>query len=324
MQTNKIKVKKKKRSIVRKYGEWLGLLLVAVASVLSAHTFNKLLNTEGGLLTSRTPVVKITPPELDAQFLMAQYERKVFPYSVIPGGVRSREELSANVRTDKVVTAHYADFDVSKARLVQAPSTRFMYVSYRLKNKIYWTSKKIRIPQGETLITDGTCEARTRCGNRVSATPQTPVSENEPDVESFDIPQMASMDLPQLDPLVVPGLPPVVPMGAPSDLTESPTTPGAVPPPTIASNIPPLMPWVPRYPYPPSINIPPVVIQDDPKDPDDPNNPHNPQDEPPIGAEVPEPGTMVLVFTGLAAAAAIGIRRRKQAAGSVDADADES
>jgi hypothetical protein len=277
MPTKKVKIKKKRHSIAQKYMEWAWLLLIAAVSVFGAYSTNKLLNTDNWYWSLNSATARNLAP--DSQFLMAQYERKVYPYSVIPGGVQSREELASNVISDGVVMSHYVDFDVSNARIVKVPETRFMYVSYRLKNKIYWTSKKIRIPQGETLITDGTCDARTRCGNRVSATPMTPTSDEEPDIETFDVPQLARLDLPQLEPVVEPGLPPLAMVDVPGL------------PPTVGVNVPPPLPWVPR---PPGGGYPPIW-----------------GGEPPGGSAVPEPGTMVLMFTGLAAVAAIGIRRRK-------------
>jgi len=73
-----------------------------------------------------------------------------------------------------------------------------MYVSYRLNNKVYWTANKARIPEGEMLVTDGDCEARARCGNRVSASPQQPVAGEEPMIETFDFPQFVSLIPPPL------------------------------------------------------------------------------------------------------------------------------
>lgn len=102
--------------------------------------------------------------------------RPNYPYSVIPGGAYSPEELRNSVAKDKFVKAHYADFDVESARLVTLAEDRFQYVSYRINNRILWTHKKIRIRKGETLLTDGRHFARTRCGNRLCAALASPVS----------------------------------------------------------------------------------------------------------------------------------------------------
>lgn len=123
----------------------------------------------------------------------------VYPYSVIPGGVRSREELAESVVKDPVVASHFADFGISQARIVSAEETQFVHVSYRMRNKVYWTKKPVKIPKGETLITDGKDSARTRCGNKVSVLPQEPVSEEEPPIETFDIPIVAESAPPALD-----------------------------------------------------------------------------------------------------------------------------
>jgi hypothetical protein len=135
------------------------------------------------------------------KFKLEQNDRVVYPYSVIPGGVRSREELAASMGRDPVVAAHFADFKVSQARVVKADKTRFVHVSYRMQDQVYWTEKKVKIPEGEPLITDGDETARTRCGNRVSAVPVEPISEDEPVIETFDFPRMASMETPELGPI---------------------------------------------------------------------------------------------------------------------------
>ena len=128
----------------------------------------------------------------------ASNERFIYPYSVIPGGVRSREELAGNMAADKVVGAHYARFDVGQAQIVKAEETQFVHVAYRVRDKVFWTSKKLKIPKGEPLVTDGRNFARTRCGNRVSAAPLEPVSEEEPPIETFDVPVLARVETPEL------------------------------------------------------------------------------------------------------------------------------
>jgi len=138
---------------------------------------------------------------LPQKFELEKQDRVVYPYSVIPGGVRSREELAASMSRDPVVAAHFADFKVSQARIVKADQARFVHVSYRMQDQVYWTEKKVRIPEGEALITDGDEVARTRCGNRVSAVPVEPISEEEPIIEIFDFPRMAPLEVPELGPV---------------------------------------------------------------------------------------------------------------------------
>jgi hypothetical protein len=112
--------------------------------------------------------------------------RQVYPFSIVPGGVLSREELVHVVNTDSVVAEHYAGFNVDAARVVKVTKPRAVYVSYRKGNEIYWTSKKLMLAQGETLLTDGVNELRTRCGNRISESPQSPVATDEPTSEVMD------------------------------------------------------------------------------------------------------------------------------------------
>ncbi|MBV8905508.1 MAG: hypothetical protein JOZ22_17905, partial [Acidobacteriia bacterium] len=106
---------------------------------------------------------------------LQQKPRKVYPFSVIPGGAYSAEELARARRIDRVVAAHYGDFDASAVAVRTLPESELLYVSYRKADRVYWTRDKRRIPKGEPILTDGKHLARTRCGNRLSAVPQFPV-----------------------------------------------------------------------------------------------------------------------------------------------------
>jgi hypothetical protein len=134
------------------------------------------------------------------QIPLTKNKRLFYPYSVISGGVLNREELVHAVSDDRVVAKHYRNFKVGQAKIVAAEETQFMHVSYRIGQKIFWTAKKIKIPKGETLISDGRETARTRCGNMVSVAPQEPVSEEEPAIEIFDVPVVAKVELPEVKP----------------------------------------------------------------------------------------------------------------------------
>ena len=322
-----------------KWQVWTCSLAIAAICAFGAYSAYELLNTSRSRTAFYSKLSQFSAPEV--QVKMAQYERKVYPYSIIQGGIRSREELSANIRADKVVAKHYANFDVSKARIIKAPEARAMYVSYRLGDKVYWTAKKINIPQGETLITDGTLEARTRCGNMLSDTEMTPLSGEEPDAKFFDVPQVAKLDSHGLEPVVEPGLTPL------SQFSDEEVAESPIP---LTGNFAPARPGIPGTPlYPsgpggflggpttsansktPGDNTPPgdsgvpgggnpitpgVVIPGGPGTsggPDDPGTPGGPDgpDTPGV-SDVPEPSTMVMVLTGLAAVAANRIRRRKQ------------
>jgi hypothetical protein len=109
----------------------------------------------------------------------------IYPHSVVPGGVHSRDALVAAV-ADPVVAAHYAQVDIAHAHMVRVPSQRRAYVSYRIGDRVYWTSHTVALHPGEDVLTDGRHEIRARCGNRISDTPQQPVATSEPDVAEFD------------------------------------------------------------------------------------------------------------------------------------------
>jgi len=119
-------------------------------------------------------------------------KRLVYPYSVVAGGVHRPDELRRAVARDRVVAAHYSDFDVSRARVVKLSAAKTAYVSYRMKNRVYWTKKKVTLAKGETLITDGKNYARTRCANRVSDSAQAAVSPQEPSPVVIDTPVASS------------------------------------------------------------------------------------------------------------------------------------
>jgi len=117
--------------------------------------------------------------------------RMLFPYSVVPGGVESPQELGNAMGNDSTVALHYAGFNEAGAQVVSLDKDLHAYVSYRIGQEIFWTKKQVTIHKGETLITDGNVEARARCGNRVSATPQLPLSSREPTPEALETPQMS-------------------------------------------------------------------------------------------------------------------------------------
>lgn len=110
--------------------------------------------------------------------------RKVYPYSVIPGGIQKAADLRNSVARDPVVAKHYEDFDVEKARVIRLTKVRALYVSYRLGNKIFWTKRPLMLAKGEPVITDGAHIARARCGNRVSELPAGPVLAAQPEFDT--------------------------------------------------------------------------------------------------------------------------------------------
>jgi hypothetical protein len=118
--------------------------------------------------------------------------RPVYPYSVVPGGVEDARELKWVAEHDPIVAAHYAGFDYDHARVVRLTLAQTVYVSYRIGNHVYWTRHRITLHKGEKLITDGKITARARCANRVEVVPQQLNSSSEPPAVKFEEPVGAS------------------------------------------------------------------------------------------------------------------------------------
>ncbi|MGH9717214.1 MAG: PEP-CTERM sorting domain-containing protein [Candidatus Acidiferrales bacterium] len=163
-------------------------------------------------------------------------QRRLYPFSVIPGGVQSAQELRNAIAHDPLVAALYANFDLSRAHIIRLTHDREVYVSYRLDGRIYWTKKRLLLRAGETLITDGKHEARTRCGNQISETPVQPVSPDEPSSAAMNAPPNYTLVAenpapPPTLPLDPPFLDPAGPTEPPSAQSPSDPSVSVIPPP---------------------------------------------------------------------------------------------
>ena len=118
----------------------------------------------------------------------AEYQ---YPYSVIPGGVRSVGDFRQAISTDSQVAAHYADFDFTRARIFTLDRDSAYYVSYRLESGVFWTTERIFVRRGETLMTDGASLVQARSGSRLSEVPRFPVSSLEPTASELDATDIA-------------------------------------------------------------------------------------------------------------------------------------
>jgi hypothetical protein len=151
--------------------------------------------------------------------------RKVFPFSVIPGGVYEPRELVASMEKDPALREHYKDVKLDNLVAVRTSSPIKAEVSYRKNGCILWSSKAVTIPAGELVLTDGKNMIRGRCGNRMripKETARSGVATTETEEVAFDVP------LPPLEP-PAPPYQPVVPPGVhPPDVVPTPqetTTP---------------------------------------------------------------------------------------------------
>src|SRR5947199_10595266 len=89
------------------------------------------------------------------------------------------EELQAITEHDRLVAKHYSGFDFRKAKVIELKRPALMYLSYGMRDKIFWTKKQIALRQGEKLITDGKITARTRCANRLEVLPQAAIAPDD-------------------------------------------------------------------------------------------------------------------------------------------------
>ena len=126
-----------------------------------------------------------TSPELRAALLLSR-SRPTFPYSIIPGGAYSAAELQTALEGDPVAARHYQVFRRSLVHMASANFSAPVFLSYRVGDAVYWTSRPVALPRGEAVVTDGKNFARARCGNRISPTPQTPVNDSEPAPSTLD------------------------------------------------------------------------------------------------------------------------------------------
>ena len=89
-------------------------------------------------------------------------------YSIVPGGVYSRDQVRKAAESDAVIAAHYSTVDIESLREGRAAEGRRVFVSYRLRDAVYWSLKRVALEPGEVILTDGRTEIRARCGNLVS------------------------------------------------------------------------------------------------------------------------------------------------------------
>jgi len=179
----------RKGSRLKKRVAAVGLLGVAACAVLFALEMRETAAPPAARVLVQAPVDAATPAPgvlRTAAQVETKKTRRVYPYSIVPGGVLDRRELAHAIIMDKVVAQHYAAFEASKVTLETVSKPRAVYVSYRKGDKVFWTSKKLQLAEGETLLSDGQNEIRTRCGNRISDVPRLPVEAKGPSEEELD------------------------------------------------------------------------------------------------------------------------------------------
>jgi hypothetical protein len=224
---------------------------------------------------------------------MVLQRRPVYPYSVISGGIESAGELRIAMRFDPVVAAHYADFDLSHTRVERLTTNLAVYVSFRSGDRVGWTSRRLTLRKGETILTDGRNSARTRCGNRITDVPPPNAVADEPAPEVLDTPLLPTL--------------PTIDLLAGFDTLASL---GEIPVPRVeqAVSMPPPAPFA-DFPgpnvleFPPLYWTPPGLIVVPP--------PEEPPDKPDEPSPIPEPGTLLLLSPALGIYALVRRHRRQ-------------
>ena len=121
----------------------------------------------------------VTPAGIDHKSTRAT--RVADRYSVIPGGV-SCGDVAA-------IVAAYPGFNSTKCRVTNLSAPLDVYVAYRRHGKIYWTSQKIHLKEGEEIVTDGQFFIRARCGNDTSIAPKQPNETVPPSTAELETPE---------------------------------------------------------------------------------------------------------------------------------------
>ncbi|HEY6129403.1 MAG TPA: hypothetical protein VIW23_14610 [Candidatus Acidoferrum sp.] len=230
------------------------LLLVPVILLASFVTVRTIRHTAAEKdKASHSSISANSPDSLDLSPVSLE-PRPVFPYSIVPGGVRNAAELQAAAKADAVVAKHYADFGIAQARPIHLDRPLAMFVSYRRDNQVFWTKNRMVIPAGETLISDGENLARVRCGNRLSPIAVKPVAASEPTTEELNEPKFIPPLLAQMLPGDGGEFFPVPPANAlPPGPPGSNVAPPPVFPPILVPGVPPL---TPLSPVPPPVSTP--------------------------------------------------------------------
>jgi hypothetical protein len=207
-------------------GLLVGLLSVTstliAAAVMTHQTlpWHHRLSLQAGLPSTKRPLT------YQIAMVVEQVTRKVYPYSIVPGGAENLDEAK-RAMDDPAIKVNYANIDLTQLRQVKLTKNLSGYVSYRWGEKIYWTSKMLTLRPGETVFTDGVHLVRGRCLNGYSAHPMLPIRQDEPSEKVLDTPAempVIAYSFPKL-PVEAPELPP-----PPGELTPSvPIFPPAVP-----------------------------------------------------------------------------------------------
>ena len=162
--------------------------LVVLASLMSVAGISAVSNLVADLRTAAVVELPEAPPIEIADRVREPHPpvRPIFRHSVVSGGVYTADDVRAAMERDRIVAAHYSGVNVRELRVEALSDERDVYMSYRIGDEIYWTKQKVRLQQGETILTDGVRHIRARCGNCIALAPMEPTADDEPGEMEFD------------------------------------------------------------------------------------------------------------------------------------------
>ena len=170
----------RQRRLIR-YATWVCCVLSFVGTLGFLHWMDRGPRAEQPRSVESSARVQVAPVPVTAD------ARPVFRHSIVPGGVRSSQEVADVMVRDQVVKAHYAAVNPATLRPVQLSAPLNVHASYRIGNNVYWTKKPLTVAAGEFVLTDGSVTLRAQCGNMLSIEPLGPTLHNEPDPQDFDL-----------------------------------------------------------------------------------------------------------------------------------------
>jgi hypothetical protein len=172
------------------------LLLMFAFATVGFFSFNKFSRASH---QQHKPIPK-PPPTLPSE------PRAVYPLSIVPGGVRTIEDLKRAMLND-IVARNFSGFDMSEARFERLSLPECTYVSFRRKSHVAWTRHCVWLSAGELVLTDGRLRFRAKCGNRISETRQVPTA--KVDTAQMEIPMPDAVPAQTAPPAVVTSAAPV-------------------------------------------------------------------------------------------------------------------
>ena len=205
------------------------LIVLVIAAIAMVFTVDWRLHPRALPGVEPSTAMSTPAPAPDAPAETAPPVRPIYRHSVVPGGVRSPQEIELAMQRDPVVAEHYKDIVPAAMRSERLPKPVLAHVSYRLGDKVYWTKKPVQLPANEPVMTDGTTSIRERCGNLISMDPLAPSTDEEPPPPSFDL-LMDPMEFPwQLLTYTPPARLVKAPPPPPASMGYTPTVTGGTP-----------------------------------------------------------------------------------------------